>query len=101
MEAPYEIWLWLAKRFLKRRCLKSVEEGRWRTDNGACLYYKLTYEPKGSGELKKECKEKNICTWKLLDMVKQESIVGTLEDNYLASFCKPCDPNIYSAPLNP
>ena len=21
-------------------------------DNGACLYYKLTYEPKGSGELK-------------------------------------------------
>ena len=25
---------------------------RRRTDNGACLYYKLTYEPKGSGELK-------------------------------------------------
>ena len=24
-----------------------------RTDNGACLYYKLTYEAKGSGELKK------------------------------------------------
>ena len=22
-----------------------------RTDNGACIYYKLTYEPKGSGEL--------------------------------------------------
>ena len=28
MEAPYEIWLWLAKRFL-RRCLKSVDaDGR-------------------------------------------------------------------------
>ena len=31
------------------------EEDLWnggRTDNGACLYYKLTNEPKGSGELK-------------------------------------------------
>ena len=28
------------------------ESRRRRTDNGACLYYKLTYEPKGSGELK-------------------------------------------------
>ena len=28
------------------------ECGRRRTENGACLYYKLTYEPKGSGELK-------------------------------------------------
>ena len=27
MEAPYEIWLWLAKRFL-RRCLKGVDDGR-------------------------------------------------------------------------
>ena len=54
MEAPYEIWLWLAKRFLRRRCLKSVDDGRRRRrkDNRACLYYKLTYEPKGSGELK-------------------------------------------------
>ena len=55
MEAPYEIWLWLAKQFLRRRCLKSVDDdGRprgWRMDNRACLYYKLTYEPKGSGEL--------------------------------------------------
>ena len=29
-----------------------MDDGRRRTDNGACLYYKLTYEPKGSGELK-------------------------------------------------
>ena len=28
------------------------ECGRRGTDNGACLYYKLTYEPEGSGELK-------------------------------------------------
>ena len=27
IEAPYEIWLWLAKWFL-RRCLKSVDDGR-------------------------------------------------------------------------
>ena len=51
MEAPYEIWLWLAKRFLRRRCLKSVDDGQRQMDNGACLIYKLTYEPKGSGEL--------------------------------------------------
>ena len=55
MEASYEIWLWSAKTFQKRRCLKSVDNDGRRTtttDNGACLYYKLTYEPKGSGELK-------------------------------------------------
>ena len=28
------------------------ECGRRTDDNGACLYYKLTYELKGSGELK-------------------------------------------------
>ena len=49
MEAAYEIWLWLAQRFLRKRCLQSVDEGR--TDDGACLYYKLTHEPKGSGKL--------------------------------------------------
>ena len=45
MEATYQI----SQRFL-RRCLKSVDDGR--TDDGACLYYKLTHAPKGSGELK-------------------------------------------------
>ena len=49
MEAPYEIWLHFAKRFL--RSLKSEDDnGRRRR---ACLYYKLIYEPKGSGELNK------------------------------------------------
>ena len=34
---------------------KVFEECGRRTDGGACLYYKLTYEPKGSGELKISC----------------------------------------------
>ena len=42
--APYEIWLWLVQCFLRRRCLKSVDDDVWQTD----LSYKLT----GSGELK-------------------------------------------------
>ena len=50
-EAPCEIWLWLAQWFL-RRSSKSVDDGQMPTDDGACLYYKLTYEPKESGELK-------------------------------------------------
>ena len=33
-----------------------------RTDDGACLYYKLTNEPKGSGELKSD---DNFNVWKL------------------------------------
>ena len=58
----HEIWLWLPKRFLRRRCLKSGDDRRRRrTDNRACLYYKLTYEPKGSGELKIEQCYKVTC----------------------------------------
>ena len=33
---------------------RTTYDGRRRTDNGACLYYNLTYESKGSGELKKQ-----------------------------------------------
>ena len=47
MKVPYEIWLWLAKRFLGRRCLNSVDNVRRTTE--AYLSYKLTNEPKGSG----------------------------------------------------
>ena len=53
-EAPYEMWLWLAQRFWRRRSLKMVDDGwtdRRRTYDGPWLYYKLTNEPKGSGEL--------------------------------------------------
>ena len=53
MKAPHEIWIWLAKRFWRKRSLKMVDG---RTDDGRTdgpwLYYKLTNEPKGSGELK-------------------------------------------------
>ena len=59
MEAPHEIWLRLAQRFWRRRSLKMVDgrtttddNGRQRTTDGACQYYKLTNEHKGSGELK-------------------------------------------------
>ena len=31
-------------------------------DDGACLYYKLTYEPKGSGELKNTKVNDNVKT---------------------------------------
>ena len=55
MEAPYEIWLWLVLIGPVVLEKKMFENGgrRWRrTDDRACLYYKLTYEPKGLGELK-------------------------------------------------
>ena len=32
IEAPYEIWLWLAQWFLRRRCLKSVDDVRRTTE---------------------------------------------------------------------
>ena len=50
-EAPNEIWLRLAQQFWRRRPLKMVDD-RHRMDDGPWLYYKLTNEPKGSGELK-------------------------------------------------
>ena len=38
MEAQYEIWLWLAKQFLRRRCLKSADDdGRQTTDDDGGL----------------------------------------------------------------
>ena len=33
-EAPHKIWLWLAKRFRRRRCLKMWTDGGRRTDDG-------------------------------------------------------------------
>ena len=52
LEAPYEIWLWLAQWFLRRRCLKSVDDDwRWHMTE-AYLSYKLTIWAFGSGELK-------------------------------------------------
>ena len=48
-EDPYENWLQSAQWF-QRRCLKMLTTYLWTTE--AYLYYKLTYEPKGSGELK-------------------------------------------------
>ena len=51
IEAPYEIWFWLAQCFL-RRCLKSVDDdGRRRRTTEAYLSYKLTKWPFGSDEL--------------------------------------------------
>ena len=35
-----------------RRRTPKTDADDGRTDDGACLYYKLTHEPKGSGELK-------------------------------------------------
>ena len=35
-------------------------DGRRRMDDGACLYYKLTNEPKGSGELKNDIKNPQL-----------------------------------------
>ena len=48
MEAPYEIWL--IGQAVSEEMFK--ECGRRQADNRAYLYYKLTNEPKGSGELK-------------------------------------------------
>ena len=50
MEVPYELWLWLAKLLLRSGCLGVWMMDGW-MDNWACLHYKLTCEPKGSGEL--------------------------------------------------
>ena len=45
-EAPHKIWLWLAKRYQRRRCLKLwTTDGRRRRDAGPWVYYKLTFEP--------------------------------------------------------
>ena len=49
MEAPYESWLWLAKRFLRRRCLKTVDDRPRTTDVYLSLAHQWAF---GSGKLK-------------------------------------------------
>ena len=62
IEAPYEIWLWLAQWFL--RCLKSVDDDvRQKTD--AYLSYKLTIWAFGSGELKIGIFRKKLFSFKI------------------------------------
>ena len=41
------------EKMFKFRVWKTMDDVRRRTDHEACLYCKLTYEPKGAGELKK------------------------------------------------
>ena len=56
-EVSHEMWLRLAQPF--PRCLKMVDDD---DISGACLYYmyKLTHEPKGSGELKRYLSHRQI-----------------------------------------
>ena len=42
----------IGQTFSEEKMFKECE--RRRMDNRACLYYKFTYEPKGSGELKRD-----------------------------------------------
>ena len=66
-EAPYENWLWFAWWFLRRRCLKSVDDDVRRTTTTydvrrtteSYLSYKLTKWAFGSGELKMRKPETN------------------------------------------
>ena len=47
-EASNEIWLWLAQLFLRRRCLKSVDDGRTdyrRQTTEAYISNKFTSDP--------------------------------------------------------
>ena len=49
MEAPYKKLTLIGQAVSEEKMFKECWR-RW-TDNGACLYYKLTNEPKGSDEL--------------------------------------------------
>ena len=50
-EVSYKNLASIGQAVLEKKSFEMVD-GR-RTDDGACLYYKLTNEPKGSGELEK------------------------------------------------
>ena len=63
IKAPYEIWLCLAQWFLRRRCLKSVDNVLHTTE--AYLSFKVTNEPKASAELKPLPQLDESMTWPL------------------------------------
>ena len=67
IDASFKIWLWLAKRFQRRRSLKLWTDGRTtdgRTDDGRTPDHghpiSSPCEPNGSGELKKKGSRKNL-----------------------------------------
>ena len=61
-EAPHKIWLWLAKRFRRRRSLSIVNnDGRQGpTDAGQWVSYKLTYEPLAQVSWKRSCNNSDL-----------------------------------------
>ena len=73
-EAPHKIWLWLAKRFQRRRRLKMwTDDGRRRRRTAGRRTHGYTIsspcEPEGSGELKKQT----------INQVKWNSCSGLLQ----------------------
>ena len=53
-EAPHKIWLWLAKRFQRRRCLNIVDDDGLMPEQGYTI--SSPCEPDSSGELKNPLK---------------------------------------------
>ena len=76
------IWLRLAQRFLRRRCSKSVYDGRRRTDDGTCLYYKLTYEPSLKAQVSQ--KKNNVGVYR--NDVLISCMISSLPKNPLSKF---------------
>ena len=57
-DAPCEVWLWMAKRFQRRRCLNIVNGRQWQRQRRRTPEHWYTisspFEPDGSGELIKQ-----------------------------------------------
>ena len=49
----------LEKKIFENGGRRTDDDGQWRMDDGPWLYYKLTNEPKGSGELKTHLQNQN------------------------------------------
>ena len=66
-DAPCEVWLWMAKRFQRRRCLNIVNGRQWQRRRTPGHWYTISspFEPDGSGELKKQL---FFCLFKLLEI---------------------------------
>ena len=90
-DAPCEVWLWMAKRFQRRRCLKNFERTTTTitTDARALVYYKLTFWAWRLRWAKNHIHEEQSLFWLFIYIISRVCFLLVASINAMLSPVKP------------